>query len=255
MNQSQARAAARTCGASPGAEALEDARRGAVADLGDQRAHLGHAARALQQLAVGQLVLLDPLEEGVEAVRQRLGRRQPGSGSVRRRTSSAACLERGDEQLLLAGEVVVEQRLRDAGLARDAGHRQLGVGVAGEQLGAQLEQLAAALVDRQARVGGLAPRGAPYSVRSCSSCAAVVASLVALAPAAGAPAASLRVDSPRTASVPRPRPAASTRRVVIAPRRGGRHARDQRPAVRPSRLRPAGGPASARSRPPDAAPA
>ena len=48
------------------------------------------------------------------------------------------------------------------------GHRQLGVGVAGEQLGAQLEQLAPPLVDLQAGVGGLGHSRARYSVRSCS---------------------------------------------------------------------------------------
>jgi hypothetical protein len=58
------------------------------------------------------------------------------------------------EQLLLVREVVVEQRLGDARLAGDLGHRQLVVSVRREQLGRALEQLLAPLVDLKPGVGG-----------------------------------------------------------------------------------------------------
>jgi hypothetical protein len=44
---------------------------------------------------------------------------------------------------------VVQQTLRDSGLARDLCHRQLGERMPREQLGAEGEQPAAPLVDRQ----------------------------------------------------------------------------------------------------------
>jgi len=53
---------------------------------------------------------------------------------------------------------VVEERFRDADLGRDPTHRQLLVGVAGEELGPALEQLAAALVDVEAAIGGIGHR-------------------------------------------------------------------------------------------------
>ena len=160
MNQSQPRAAARICRRRrvAGAEPVENAGRGRVPDLVDQRLHLGHAAHALHQLAVGRLVLLDPAEEGVEAPGQRLERRQVRIGRGAARDLLGALPERRDEEVLLAREVVVEQRLRDAGLARDAGHRELAERVRREQLGPELEQLTAALVHLHARVGGLAHR-------------------------------------------------------------------------------------------------
>ena len=92
-----------------------------------------------------------------------------GSGSVRLDDLLGSLLERRDEEVLLAREVVVEERLRDARLAGDPRHRQLGVRVGGEQPCAQLEELTAALVDLKAGVrvwtrgvGGRGPpRGAP----------------------------------------------------------------------------------------------
>ena len=135
-------------------EAVEDADRGAVAHLVDQGAHLRHAAGALEQLAVGGLVLLDPAEERVEAARQRLARRQ-----VRMRLCAPPHLlrrleQRGEEEVPFGREVVVQKRLGDAGLASDPSHRQLGKRVAGEQIGAELEQLAPPDVHLQARIGG-----------------------------------------------------------------------------------------------------
>ena len=165
MNQSHPRAAARSFGGwrVAGAEAVEDAGGGRVADVVDERLHLGHAADALHQLAVGRLVLLDPGEEGVEAAGQRLERRQVRIRLGPARDLLGALLKRRDEEVLLAREVVVEQRLGDAGLARDASHRELAVRVRREQLGAQVEQLAAALVDLHAGVGGSSHRGGAYA--------------------------------------------------------------------------------------------
>ena len=60
--------------------------------------------------------------------------------------------QRGLEQLALAGEVVVEQRLGDAGLAGDARHRQLLVAVRREELGRARDELLATLVAVQACV-------------------------------------------------------------------------------------------------------
>jgi hypothetical protein len=60
--------------------------------------------------------------------------------------------QRSLEELFLAREVVVQQRLRDARLARDLRHRQLFERVRREQLGPDFEQLGPSLVHFQAPV-------------------------------------------------------------------------------------------------------
>ena len=92
-------------------------------------------------------------------MRERLRRRQARLGLGAPAHLLGGLLQGGHEEVVLAREVVVEQRLRDPGLARDPRHRQLAERVAREQLGAELEQPAPALVDLEAGVGGLAHGG------------------------------------------------------------------------------------------------
>jgi hypothetical protein len=110
--------------------------------------------RPLQQLRVAVGVVLDPAEERVERGRELLDRRKRGVDRDERRELLGLLLQRRDEVGLLAREVVVQEGLRDPGLARDRRHRQLGVRVTGEQLGAEVQQPPAALVDGEALVGG-----------------------------------------------------------------------------------------------------
>ena len=111
----------------------------AVAD----RAHLGVGAEAGEverAEAVGRLV--DEREVGVERAAQALGRRQRGVGLGEREQLVGLGADRREVEAALASEVVVEQPLRDAGGGRDVVDRQLVVGVLGEQLAADREQLA-----------------------------------------------------------------------------------------------------------------
>ena len=135
---------------------------GLVAHALDELAHLGDGAGAAHQLRVGGAVRLDPAQVGVELAVELLDRRQLRVGLGQRRELGRRLLQRRREIRLLAGEVVVEQRLRDAGLAGDPRHRELVVGVAGEQVRAELQQLPAALVDVEAGVGGPGHARRPY---------------------------------------------------------------------------------------------
>jgi hypothetical protein len=134
---------------------VEDPLRGGAADGLHQVAHLGR--RAAHQVRVGVAALIDPAEEGVEL----LGRRRVGVDDAHQ--LGRPLRQHGAEVGLLAREVVVQQRLRHARGAGDAGHRQLVVAVAGEQVGAALEQPPAACVDVEAVVGGLAHGGQTIS--------------------------------------------------------------------------------------------
>ena len=70
MNQSQPCTAARALGGAPSrVEAFEDPGGRSRSDLVDKLPHLGDAADALHQLAIGKRVLVDQLEEGLEASR------------------------------------------------------------------------------------------------------------------------------------------------------------------------------------------
>ena len=94
-------------------------------NLVDQAANLGMAGGTLDQLRVDELVVLDPAEKGVEASAQRVDGRQ-----VRLWFGQLAQLlgRRGQgrlEVVLLAREIVVQQRLGDVRGARDVGHREL----------------------------------------------------------------------------------------------------------------------------------
>ena len=136
-------------------QARGDQRDRRVAHAVDSSRTSGDAAGGAHQLAVGLAVGLHPAQPGVErAVELRRAAAAPASGRTRLGSSSAASCERGDEERLLGREVVVEQRLRDARLAGDRRHRQLVVGVRGEQRAAALEQQAAPLVDRQPAESG-----------------------------------------------------------------------------------------------------
>jgi hypothetical protein len=116
-------------------------------------AHLGDGAGAAHELGVGVALLLHPAQEDVEAGGELVAGRQRGVGRDAARQLRRLLLERRGEVGLLAGEVVVEQRLRDPGLAGDRRHRERVVVVMGEQRRAELEQPVAALLDVEARVG------------------------------------------------------------------------------------------------------
>ena len=154
MNHSHARTAARRAGVRGPGKPGEDQLGGRLAHRLHHLAHLRHRARAAHELGVGVAVLLHPAQERVEAGRELLRGRQRGVGRDQGRQLGRLLLERRDEVGLLAGEVVVQQRLRDPRLAGDRRHRELVVVVAREQRGAELEQPAAALLDVEAGVGG-----------------------------------------------------------------------------------------------------
>jgi hypothetical protein len=112
-------------------------------------------------------VLLDPRQVDVEAALELLGGRQRRVGRGGGGELLGGRLQRGGEVGLLGREVVVQQGLGDAGLAGDARHRQLAVGVLGEQPLAQLDELGAPGVDVEASVrgaGGVGHRGQPSAV-------------------------------------------------------------------------------------------
>ena len=164
MNHSHARTAVRMAGGAVAArrEPVEDPRRRGVAHAVDDLADLGDRRGAAHQLAVGGAVGVDPGQERVERAGELLHRRQRRVGLGERGELGRLLLQRGREVGLLAREVVVEQRLRDPRLAGDPRHRQLVVGVAREQVRAELEQPPAALVDVEPRVGGARAPGRPY---------------------------------------------------------------------------------------------
>ena len=171
MNHSHPCTAVRARGLDAAPEAVEDPLRRRRAHALDEVAHLGHARGAAKELRVGVGVVLDPRQVGVECLGQRLRRRQRRVGLDPRAQLLGSPGERGHEVVLLGGEVVVEQRLGDPGRARDLRHRDLVVGVLGEQPRPELEQAPAALVVLQARV-----RGRAHPVRSSAAPTIVSAS-------------------------------------------------------------------------------
>ena len=111
----------------------------AVAD----RAHLGVGAEAGEverAEAVGRLV--DEREVGVERAAQALGGRQRRVGLGEREQLVRLGADRREVEAALALEVVVEEALRDARGGGDVVDRELVVGVPGEQLATDREQLA-----------------------------------------------------------------------------------------------------------------
>jgi hypothetical protein len=64
-------------------------------------------------------MLVDPAQVRVDGARERFGGRQVGVRLDQPAQLLGAGGEGGDEEVALAREVVVEQRLRDPGLARD----------------------------------------------------------------------------------------------------------------------------------------
>jgi hypothetical protein len=134
-------------------QAVDDPRTGEIADRGHRLAQLGHRADRLEQLHVGAAALTNPRNE----------RSRGGTNLFERWKRLVGCRpldelggrlrQRRLEELLLAREVVVQQRLGDAGLASYLRHRELLERVLGEQLGADLDQLGPAFVDFEASIG------------------------------------------------------------------------------------------------------
>src|SRR6185503_13897694 len=123
--------------------------------LVDDRAHLGVAAdAAAQQRCVPARVLLDVGEVGVDALVEALERVERGIGLGALAQLAPGLADDGHVEVALGREVVVEQALRDAGLRRDVVDGDLVVGALAEQLETDLDELAPARVEIQARAGG-----------------------------------------------------------------------------------------------------
>ena len=164
MKPSQPRTAVRSSGVggSPRAEPVDDPLRGVAAHAVEHRAHLGHRPRRADHLVVAGLVLLDPLQVRVQRRRQLLERRQrpgPAPSAAAAPSPSPRAWRRSTPPCAGSSGTAAPCDPRFLG---DLRHRQLVVGEAREQVRAELEQPAPALVDVQARVGG--PRTSAVNV-------------------------------------------------------------------------------------------
>ena len=126
----------------------------------DARRLLAHARDRLDDLGVGGVaeqrapgvaVLLDERQERVDAAAQALLPRRAGLGVGLQAPEDLArvLLDELGVELALAGEVLVDQRLRDARGLRDLVERGAVVAAAAEDLARGVEQLAAARLARR----------------------------------------------------------------------------------------------------------